>query len=178
MVHDPCNPIPSAYVPKGLPLHRPFAAVHVVGNARPTQKLQSHAITAIAPIYVGCDHRNPGKNESWRVNAVHFPGAVDVPATILMPSTNVSVATLSNALPTVIAYSATDAGIPVQMPDPSGAALFLFAAFIAWLARRFNTPRVIRPVDSKPRFRSAPVARLRHRSKSIAPYCAFRLQAS
>ena len=178
MVQDPCDPLPSTYIPSGLSLHRQHAAVQGVGHAKTAPLLQSHAVAAIPPVYVGCDHRNPAGNGAWHVNAVHFPAAVDLPATILLPSTNVTVATLANASPVVLDYRHPAADIPVSMPEPSGAILFLFAVFLVWTARRFEARQVVRPVTHTPRFRLSPTAKHRHRSKSIAPYCAFRLQPS
>lgn len=177
MVHDPCNPVPLAYIPTGLTLRRHSATLRVIGHAKPALGLQSHVVTKIAPAYVGCDHRKADGHDSWRVNAVHFPAPVEVPATILLPQSRVTVAALSNVLPLVVDFAEPNTSIPVPMPDPSGTAFFLFAVFIAWTARRLN----IRPAQNsfvwQAKMKPASRGRRRHRSKAIATFCAFQVLA-
>jgi hypothetical protein len=171
MVHDPCNPVPASDVPKGLPLHHQHLTLHVTGHATRAPARASHAVTTFAPIYVGCDHHTSA-SAAARMNAVHFPPAIDVPATILMPLPMISVAALENAAPLIV-----DPGedFPISMPEPSGAAMFLFAMLIVVLARRFNVMHKPKPVSRPPAALVAPRARRRHRCRSIAPYCALQI---
>jgi hypothetical protein len=171
MSHDPCNPIPAYDFPKGLPLHHQQATLHIPSHAPRLPARESHAVTAIAPIYVGCDHHTSA-SAAGRTNAVHFPPAIEVPATILMPAPTMSVVALTNAAPIVV-----DPGedFSVSMPEPSGAAMFLFAMLIVVVARRFNGLHATKPVNRRPAALAVIKGRRRHRCRAIAPYCALQM---
>jgi hypothetical protein len=55
MSHDPCNPLPSSVIPTGLALRPHQSAMPQHGPSKPGLR-DGHAITALAPTYLGCDH--------------------------------------------------------------------------------------------------------------------------
>jgi hypothetical protein len=171
MIHDPCNPVPASGIPKGLSWRHQRLSLHVVGPSKPAPVHARQAVTAIAPVYIGCDHHT-NASAAGRMNAVHFPPAIEVPAAILMPTPMISVVALASAAPLIV-----DPGedFPISMPEPSGATMFLVAVLIVVLARRFNILHEAKPVRRHP---TAPVALQvgrRHRCRPIAPYCALQI---
>ncbi len=172
MVHDPCNPMPGSAMPAGLgprPLH---AARPVPGGTRPAP-VQSHALTTIAPVYLGCDHRQPDTRSAYRIKPVP---TISMPAADIPRASAIVVATLPSYYPPVTSFGGIPEGPPelLPMPEPSSAAMFLFAAFIAWAARRIELPRWTPQPLFALALAPAPKARHRHRSKSIAVHYACR----
>ena len=175
MYHDPCSPLPSSAIPGGLPLRPRHVAAPGPGHAKHNPP-QSHAIVAIAPSYLGCDHKQANHA---RTKSVQTPPPIELPAVNIPRASAIAVATLPSAYPPLQSFSEQAGGeLQLPMPEPSSAIMFLFAIFVAWGARRLDLQRL----RLLPRFASKIVPparpRHRHRSKSIACYHAFQQPAS
>jgi hypothetical protein len=177
MVHDPCNPLPNFVIPGGLvPRHR-HMAVPQAGHANTA--LQSHAITSITTTYLGCDHND---HKSTRIKSVQFPPVVNLPAANVPRTSAIAVATLPSFTLPISSFAGIPEGAPPElpMPEPASAAMFLFAVFITWAARRVDCPRLAWrrtwPSRVSPVVPTVPAARHRHRSRSIACYSAYHMQ--
>jgi hypothetical protein len=170
MYHDPCNPLPSPAIPSGLPLRPRHVALPGPGSAKPNPP-QSHAITAIAPNYLGCDHNQANHA---RIKSVQVPPPIELPAVNIPRASAIAVATLPSAYPPLQSFSEQAGGeLQLPMPEPSSAIMFLFAIFIAWGARRLDLQRLRLPPVFALNMAPPTRPRHRHRSKSIACYHAF-----
>jgi hypothetical protein len=174
MFHDPCNPLPSSAIPGGLPLRPRHVAVPGPGPAKPNPP-QSHAIVAVAPSYLGCDHK---QTNHARVKSVQAPPPIELPAVNIPRASAIAVATLPSAYPPLQSFSEAPGGeLQLPMPEPSSAIMFLFAIFVAWGSRRLDLQRLRLPRLFTLNMTPPARARHRHRSKSIACYSAFQQPA-
>jgi hypothetical protein len=170
MSHDPCNPLPSSVIPTGLALRPHQSAMPQHGPSKPGLR-DGHAITALAPTYLGCDHT---RANHVPIKSVQMPPAFDLPATLVPRATTIAVGTLPKLFPEIRSVATIPPDeVQLPMPEPSSIIMFLFAIILVWCARRLDTSSWNRPPLFAVEIAPAVRRRRRHRSKSVACYQAF-----
>jgi hypothetical protein len=170
MSHDPCSLLPSSAIPTGLPLH---AVYNARPGAAPLKKApQTHAVAAVTPHYLGCDHKTANH---VRIKSVQMPAPVELPAAPIPRTSAIVVATLPAISQPILSFGGLPETEPqLPMPEPSSAIMFLFAVFVVLGARRLDLRRWTFPLLFALDLAPQGEARHRHRSRSIACYHAFK----